>query len=275
MGKKRLIICLVAVLILAGSLAAGQLRLSVSRYLCPVDGLPESFRGFRIVQLSDLHGASFGEDNRRLVEAVRAEKPDLIALTGDFIEDREDLAVTAGLLPQLAEIAPCYFVSGNHEWACGGMAELRGQLEQAGIRYLANEFELISREGASLVLCGVDDPNARPAPAAPDELVREAALCYPETPIILLGHRNYWVDRYPQLPVELIFCGHGHGGVVRLPGLGGLVGTDRLLFPRYTEGMSESGSYHMLVSRGLGRIYGVPRVFNPPEIVVATLEKVS
>ena len=272
MRRKRVILWLAALLLVA-SFTAGQLRLSVSRYDCPVAGLPDDFEGYRIVQLSDLHGASFGKENRRLVDRVRRENPDIIVLTGDFIEDAGDLPVTGRLLPELTKIAPCYFVSGNHEWASGGMEALRAQLAVAGVRYLENEFESIDREGGAILLCGVEDPNSWADLVKPDAVVREAALRYPGTPIILLGHRNYWIREYPQLPVELILCGHGHGGIVRLPGLGGLVGTDRLLFPEHTEGVACSGSYHMVISRGLGRIYGMPRIFNSPEIVVAVLQK--
>lgn len=265
-----------AVLLLAAViLLPGHFRLSVSRYDCPIAALPDSFEGFRIVQLSDLHGAAFGENNHRLVEKVRGEKPDIIVLTGDFIEDTGDLTVTRELLPQLTEIAPCYFVSGNHEWASGGMDAFCAQLEQAGVRYLSNEWELLTRDGESLILCGVEDPNSWTDPVTPDALVAEAELRHPNMPILLLGHRNHWAEKYPDLPVELVFCGHGHGGIVRIPGVGGLVGTDRLLFPAHTEGIEKIGSYHMIVSRGLGRIYGLPRVFNPPEIVVASLKKES
>ena len=149
MRIKSIVMCILLVLIPGVSLLQGQFRLDISRYDCPVANLPASFDGFRIVQLSDLHGAGFGENNCRLVEKVRGESPDIIVLTGDLIEKTEDLAVSGVLLPQLAEIAPCFFVSGNHEWACGGMTALAEQLEAAEIRCLANEYELIYRKGKS------------------------------------------------------------------------------------------------------------------------------
>ena len=273
MRKRRLAVFLLIILALSVLMLLGQKRLTVSRYDCSIAGLPDEFAGYRIVQLSDLHGAEFGKGNSRLLERVEGEDPDLIVLTGDFIEDKDDLAATGVLLPALAEIAPCYFISGNHEWASGGMPVLEAQLERAGVNYLSNEFTLIKKGDAEIVLCGAEDPNSWADLATPDILVESAAAAHDGSPIILLGHRNYWVREYPSLPVELIFCGHGHGGIVRIPGVGGLVGTDRLLFPDYTEGVFASGSYQMIVSRGLGSIYGLPRIFNPPEIVVATLEK--
>jgi len=271
--RRKRLLWLAALLLLLACTVAGQQRLQVSEYDCPVAGLPAGFENFRILQLSDLHGARFGRQNERLLRTVAKQRPDMIVLTGDFIEELEDLEVTAELLPQLAGLAPCYFVSGNHEWACGGMAVLAEQLRSAGVRYLANEYTLLSRDGESLLLCGVEDPNSWADLITPEKLVAQAQLEYPGLPIVLLGHRNYWVERYPALPVELIFCGHGHGGAIRIPGVGGLLGTERLLFPEFEDGVHASGSYHMVVSRGLGRIYGLPRIFNKPEIVVGTLKK--
>ena len=175
----------------------GQQRLVVSHYDCPVSGLPDEFEDFCIVQLSDLHGAKFGVNNNKLLTAVRRQSPDLIALTGDFVEEPTDLKVTASLLPELVKIAPCYFITGNHEWASGEMSALREQLEQSGVEYLSNEYCTLTRGEGTIVLCGVEDPNSWADLVTPDILVEEAALCYPEMPIILLGHRNYWVEEYP------------------------------------------------------------------------------
>lgn len=271
--RKRWMIWLAVLFLLAALCIDGQKRLVVSCYECPISDLPGSFGGFRILQLSDLHGAKFGRGNRRLLRAVEEARPDMIALTGDFIEKTEDLQVTGELLPELSEIAPCYFISGNHEWASGVLPVLERQLELAGVRYLRNEYVALERNGEEILLCGVEDPNSWADLLPPDALVAEAQRQHPEVPIVLLGHRNYWIREYPELPVELILCGHGHGGIVRIPGVGGLVGTDRLLFPAHTEGIHESGSYHMVVSRGLGSIYGLPRVFNNPEITAITLKK--
>ena len=95
------------ILLLTLIVADGRLRLCVSRYDCPVSALPAEFEDFCIVQLSDLHGEEFGRGNKRLLKKVRSCEPDIIALTGDFIENAGDLRVTARLLPELAAIAPC------------------------------------------------------------------------------------------------------------------------------------------------------------------------
>lgn len=246
-------------------------RLVTTDYTVTSARLPVDFDGFRIVQLSDLHAAEFGKDNARLVRAVAAAQPDLIVLTGDFIEAEDQIPVTLALARQLVPLAPVYFVSGNHDWASHAISALFDGLADAGVTCLRNEFVTLQRGAGSIVLAGVDDPNGLADMLKPDEVAAAVQAEHPGAFTVLLGHRNYWVEEYPTLPVDVILCGHAHGGVVRLPGVGGLIGTDRTLFPDYTAGMFVSGQYQMIVSRGLGQIAQLPRLLNNPEIVCLTL----
>lgn len=270
--KRGLWLCIILLLAAAAyAVYDSAFSLSVSSYEINSAKLPESFEGFRIVQLSDLHGRSFGEDNDKLVAAVAAERPDIIALTGDIITEAEDIAVVERLAGRLTEICDVYFVSGNHDYGSGAESELARVLEENGVRYLRNEYLLLERGGESIVLAGVEDPNSWADMIRPDELCTAVRGEYPDSFVLLLGHRNYWLEEYPQIPVDLILCGHNHGGIVRLPGVGGLLGTDRTLFPEYDCGLFESENYSMIVSAGLGNSVPIPRVFNRPEIVSVTL----
>ena len=246
-------------------------RLVTTDYTVTSARLSADFDGFRIVQLSDLHAAEFGKDNARLMRAVAAAQPDLIVLTGDFIEAEDQIPVTLALARQLVPLAPVYFVSGNHDWASHAISALFDGLADAGVTCLRNEFVTLQRGAGSIVLAGVDDPNGLADMLKPDEVAAAVQAEHPGAFTVLLGHRNYWVEEYPTLPVDVILCGHAHGGVVRLPGVGGLIGTDRTLFPDYTAGMFASGQYQMIVSRGLGQIAQLPRLLNNPEIVCLTL----
>ncbi len=250
-----------------------NLRLTVTEYDISSQRLPPQFDGYKIVQLSDLHTMEFGKDNRRLVRRVAALEPDLIALTGDYIEDAEDLPVVETLVAQLSEIAPVYFTSGNHDWASRAIKQLESTIDSKGGSYLGNEHVLLERNGATIVLAGVEDPNGFADMPKPDEICGQLDAAYPESFIILMAHRNDFPERYPDLPCDLIFTGHGHGGVIRLPIVGGLVGTDLTLFPTYDAGVFQSGRYSMVVSRGLGGAPFYPRLFNNPEIVVVTLTR--
>lgn len=270
--------CLTALIILALIAAAAAFLikdsredLEISRYEVNSKKLPESFDGFKIVQLSDLHGAEFGEDGMGLVEKVKELEPDIIALTGDFVTDEGDLAAVEKLAARLVKLCPVYFVSGNHEFGSGLAVKVRNILERAGVKYLSNEYLTINRGDDEILLGGVEDPLAYADMLSPDELAQKMNDAAPDAFKILLGHRNYWMTEYPELPVDLIFCGHAHGGLIRIPGVGGLIGTDRRLFPDFDAGQFNNGRYTLIVSRGLGNSVPIPRVFNRPEIVCVEL----
>lgn len=270
--------CLTALIILALIAAAvaflikdSRDDLEISRYEVKSQKLPESFDGFKIVQLSDLHGAEFGEDGMGLVEKVKELEPDIIALTGDFVTDEGDLAAVEKLAARLVKLCPVYFISGNHEFGSGLAVKVRNILERAGVKYLSNEYLTISRGEDGILLGGVEDPLAYADMLSPDELAQKMNDAAPDAFKILLGHRNYWMTEYPELPVDLIFCGHAHGGLIRIPGVGGLIGTDRRLFPDFDAGEYNNGRYTLIVSRGLGNSVSIPRIFNRPEIVCVEL----
>lgn len=270
--------CLTALIILALIAAAAAFLikdsredLEISRYEVNSKKLPESFDGFKIVQLSDLHGAEFGEDGMELVNKVGSLEPDMIALTGDFVTDEGDLAAVEKLAARLVKLCPVYFVSGNHEFGSGLAVKVRNILERAGVKYLSNEYLTINRGDDEILLGGVEDPLAYADMLSPDELAQKMNDAAPDAFKILLGHRNYWMTEYPELPVDLIFCGHAHGGLIRIPGVGGLIGTDRRLFPDFDAGQFNNGRYTLIVSRGLGNSVPIPRIFNRPEIVCVEL----
>ena len=270
--------CLTALIILALIAAAAAFLikdsredLEISRYEVNSKKLPESFDGFKIVQLSDLHGAEFGEDGMELVDKVGSLEPDMIALTGDFVTDEGDLAAVEKLAARLVKLCPVYFISGNHEFGSGLAVKVRNILERAGVKYLSNEYLTINRGDDEILLGGVEDPLAYADMLSPDELAQKMNDAAPDAFKILLGHRNYWMTEYPELPVDLIFCGHAHGGLIRIPGVGGLIGTDRRLFPDFDAGEYNNGRYTLIVSRGLGNSVPIPRIFNRPEIVCVEL----
>ena len=248
--------------------------LSVERYTFADPALPAGFEGLRIVQLSDLHGAVFGEDNADLIAAVAAEEPDLIVLTGD-LQDRfreTPPQYTWDLGAAMAAIAPTYFVTGNHEWAVGDVPELKEGLAEAGVTVLSNTYTVLERGGDRLVLAGIADPNGYADQKTPEELAEEIRQEQGEAPWLLLAHRNnLFEDRYSALGADLVISGHGHGGMIRLPFTDGLIGVDRTLFPSYTDGFYAHNGARVFVSRGLGSSGPSFRLFNRPQVAVLTL----
>ena len=250
--------------------------LETERFTFASPRLPEGFDGCVIVQLSDLHGALFGEENEDLIAQVRSHRPDYIFLTGD-LQDRyrrtpRSYAVSLGRA--LAEIAPTYFVTGNHEWAFRDVRELKRELRDAGVTVLTNEYVPLTRNGDRILLAGIDDPNGFADQKTPEELAGEVRAAEPDAFWMLLAHRNnYFEKEYSRLGADLVISGHGHGGLIRLPFTDGLVSVERSLFPSYTAGFYRVGGADLFVSRGLGNSGRTFRLFNRPELVVLTLER--
>lgn len=264
---------LLAAVLAALCLTAADSRwhLELTRYEIALPGLPPELEGLRIVHLSDLHGARFGPGNRRLTELLRLEKPDIVALTGDFAGNRGQLGAVEELLRGLPEDAASYYITGNHEWAGGVAQEMKTLMARYGVTCLENGYVSYEKNGARITVAGVEDPNAWAEMKRPEELAAELRRARPEDFVLWLGHRNYWVKYYPDLPVDLILSGHAHGGIVRLPGLGGLLNVEHRLGADYEAGLYWSGSYCMEVSRGLGNSIPIPRLFNRPELVSLVL----
>lgn len=252
--------------------------LQVTHAQAALKGLPQGFDGFKIVHLSDLHGHEYGEENRELLDRVREQAPDLIVVTGDLIDQKSQLEMVPALAQGLAGIAPTYYVTGNHEWALGtgAVKELKVQLVECGVAVLSNQYQVLERGGDKLVLAGVDDPNGYADQTTPEELYAWIQGEAPGLFTVLLAHRNDHFGQYANAGYDFVMSGHGHGGIVRLPFVGGLMGTDRRFFPPWTAGIYTVGDSTLFVSRGLGN-NTVPfkgfRVFNRPELAVVELKR--
>ena len=250
--------------------------LQTTRTQAALPGLPAGFDGYKIVHLSDLHGHQYGEDSGELLERVREEGPDLIVITGDLIDQESQLAMVPALARGLAAVAPAYYVTGNHEWALGtgAVRELKNVLSQCGVTVLSNQYQILERDGAQIVLAGVDDPNGYADQTSPEELAAAIQADQPGLFTLLLAHRNDHFGQYANAGYDFVMSGHGHGGIVRLPLVGGLIGTDRRFFPPWTAGVYAVGDSTLFVSRGLGNNtvpYKGFRIFDRPELAVVTL----
>ena len=250
-------------------------RIQLSLYELSFADLPESFDGCRIVHISDLHGMSFGRDNRRLAELIRRQQPDIIAYTGDIAGAEGDLSAVEPLLKELEGLCPAYYVNGNHEWADGCVEEIEALMERYGVRCLSNEIELIYRGEDSIAIIGAEDPNGRADMMTPWELSLQAGELYSGKFMLWLAHRNDYIKMYPDIGTDLILSGHAHGGIVRLPLVGGLLNVNRRLGAEYESGLYYSGHYIMEVSRGLGNSIPIPRFLNRPELVTIELRTKS
>ena len=238
--------------------------------------LPEAFEGFKIAHVSDLHNAVFGRKNEKLLSLIRAAKPDIIAITGDLIDSRHtDIDSALAFVEAAAEIAPVYYVTGNHESRLD-FDEIEPRLIAAGARVLRNEAEDIGRGGERIRLAGIDDPSfirtggtAEERAAAELEQLGDGGGTFN----VLLAHRPELVEVYAEYDAGLVLSGHAHGGQVRLPLLGGLYAPGQGLLPEYDSGLYSLGETQMVVSRGLGNSVAPLRVNNRPELVIVTLSR--
>lgn len=238
--------------------------------------LPEAFEGFKIAHVSDLHNAVFGRKNEKLLSLIRAAKPDIIAITGDLIDSRHtDIDSALAFVEAAAEIAPVYYVTGNHESRLD-FDEIEPRLIAAGARVLRNEAEDIGRGGERIRLAGIDDPSfirtggtAEERTAAELEQLGDGGGTF----TVLLAHRPELVEVYAEYGAGLVLSGHAHGGQVRLPLLGGLYAPGQGLLPEYDSGLYSLGETQMVVSRGLGNSVAPLRVNNRPELVIVTLSR--
>lgn len=238
--------------------------------------LPEAFEGFKIAHVSDLHNAVFGRKNEKLLSLIRAAKPDIIAITGDLIDSRHtDIDSALAFVEAAAEIAPVYYVTGNHESRLD-FDEIEPRLIAAGARVLRNEAEDIGRGGERIRLAGIDDPSfirtggtAEERAAAELEQLGDGGGTF----TVLLAHRPELVEVYAEYGAGLVLSGHAHGGQVRLPFLGGLYAPGQGLLPEYDSGLYSLGETQMVVSRGLGNSVAPLRVNNRPELVIVTLSR--
>ena len=251
--------------------------IQTSTYIIETERVPPAFDGLTIVQLSDLHDATFGDKQSKLVEKVRKTNPDLVFITGDFIDsNRYDLKNSLDLVEQLTTFTSVYYVTGNHEVAINKVDEIKDALTSLGVRVMANEGEMLTRDGNAIAIVGIEDPLMRsteiPEVVVGESLDRAMEQIPPQTYKLLLSHRPEVFDVYINKEVDLVFTGHAHGGQVRIPGVGGLIAPGQGWFPLYTAGKHTTGITNMVVSRGLGNSIMPFRIFNRPEIVVMTLK---
>lgn len=287
MKRKRIIWLVVAVVVLSvavGFVIWGNKAIEITEFQIQGGDIPQGFDGFRIAHLSDLHNAEFGKDNAKLLKLLEQAEPDIIVITGDIIDSRRtDISVALELAPKLVDIAPTYYVTGNHEARLDSQeyARLTDGLGAAGVTVLENRAVTVEKGNESIALVGVEDPQLDAGWSADEDKeerflrMREKLNClsdeYGDSYSVLLSHRPDMLDVYAESGVDLVFSGHLHGGQFRIPFLGGLYAPSQGFLPEYDAGHYTKDGTKMIVSRGLGNSAFPFRLNNRPEIVVIEL----
>lgn len=268
-----------APIIAASSIIRQNKKLKVRKTTLKFDKLPQAFDNFKIAQVSDIHCDRVGHSDLSFIKKIKDFNPDIIVITGDVLDSyNNDMDIAYNILSQLAIIAPCYFVSGNHELRLPEEYEqLINIMKKLNITYMNNSNLLITKKNESINLVGVEDYNFF---KNEDNLNHRAnfietlkELYSPDHFNILLSHRPEKFPIYADLKYELIFSGHAHGGQWRLPFIGGIFSPSQGFFPKYTNGNYVLEDSTIIVSQGLGNSSFPIRINNRIELVLATLKK--
>lgn len=294
------------VIVLIAALAAGAEvyrelhHFRITRYSVRSEKLAGLARDVKILFLSDLHDRTYGKDNVTLLESIRSQSPDLILIGGDMLVGKENASCdnALALIRELPKICPIICANGNHEQRLKDDPETYGDvyekykkaLEGCGVHFLENESIRVELGTSDLAIYGLELPSAsykkfKKTPLTSREISeylgisenregsyrinagKQEKKCYK----ILLAHNPAYMDAYLDWGADMVLSGHLHGGLVRVPGLGGIVTPQGFLFPKYSGEMTQEGNQTVIVSRGLGTHTLNIRLFNTPELIALSL----
>lgn len=257
--------------------------------------VPEDFKGYRIVQLTDIHSVRSDRQGELILQKTTEQEPDVICITGDLIDSRyyadngiEGEQRTLALLEALLELAPVFYIYGNHEMILLDDPvnnSFKVAVEEMGVQIINNEVIQCQRTkgGDTIYIAGIQDPstlykdiryaylenNAERMEAMMERVTVNRSN---EEFVLLLSHRPEYLDLYDQYPVDLVLTGHAHGGQFRVPFIGGVYAPGQGFLPKYTAGLYRTSDTYMYVGTGIGNSVIPVRIFNPPEILTIVLE---
>lgn len=246
-----------------------------TEYTISSEKLPAAFDGKKVVQISDLHNAMFGKNQKSLIAKIEKAQSDIIFITGDLIDsNRYDLDTALILVDAMVEMSEVYFVTGNHEVAVNKYDEIKAALIERGVIVLENEAVNWEVDGEIVQIAGIHDP-LMDMYFRDEQYTRDAldTAALNDDFTLLLAHRPEQLAVYADNRIDVVFSGHAHGGQIRIPGLGGVFAPGQGWFPKMTEGIFENKDTQLVLSRGLGNSGFPLRILNLPEIVSVTLEK--
>ena len=288
-----LVLLLIAVLLVILEMVREVHTFKVTRYTIRPKKLYGLARNLNLVFLSDLHNRSYGEENERLIEAIRREEPDLILIGGDMLVGGGEVPCEAALalITSLTDLCPVIYANGNHEQRLKedpgecepAYREYREVLEESGVIFVENERLNIPAGRNSIKISGLELPmeayqKFKKEDITPEQIEECLGFCPAREQEegeyhILLAHNPTYMESYLEWGADLILSGHLHGGMVRVPGVGGAITPQGFFFPKYSGEMTQVGDQTVIVSRGLGTHTFHIRLLNQPEIVTVRLKK--
>ena len=265
--------------------------LEVTKYVVENKKVPKEFDGYNIVQISDLHSKLFGENNKKLIQKIKSLNPDIVVVTGDLIDgENNNYNVALDFMKEISKLYRVYYIIGNHEQKSlikkykDEYKDYFNKLHQIDFVNLDNNKVEIVKGDSNINLYGLTVPyscykylfdNQETTSIDIDFLEEKLGKVDREQFNILLAHTPFYFDEYEKWGADLTLCGHVHGGIVRLPLVGGLLSPDRKFFPKYDLGEYIKNKSTMIVSKGLGGSKVLIRVNCKPEIVNIKLKNIN
>ena len=265
--------------------------LEVTKYVVENKKVPKEFDGYNIVQISDLHSKLFGENNKKLIQKIKSLNPDIVVVTGDLIDgENNNYNVALDFMKEISKLYRAYYIIGNHEQKSlikkykDEYKDYFNKLHQIDFVNLDNNKVEIVKGDSNINLYGLTVPyscykylfdNQETTSIDIDFLEEKLGKVDREQFNILLAHTPFYFDEYEKWGADLTLCGHVHGGIVRLPLVGGLLSPDRKFFPKYDLGKYIKNKSTMIVSKGLGGSKVLIRVNCKPEIVNIKLKNIN
>ena len=245
-------------------------KISVKKYEITTEKISSALR---VVVVTDLHSCYYGENQEDLLGRINELKPDLILLGGDIVDDVLPRKNSLIFLEAIGKVYPCFYVSGNHELRSGKLDEIKTIIRNFNIAVLEGDTKRIVLKEQTIQICGIDDfeigESIHKLQLEQINQERDRSIY-----TILIDHRPEHISKYINDEFDLIVSGHAHGGQWRLPGLlNGLYAPNQGLFPKYAGGLYSYDKTLHVVSRGLAKeSTRIPRLFNPPELVVVDIK---
>lgn len=265
--------------------------LEVTKYVVENKKVPKEFDGYNIVQISDLHSKLFGENNKKLIQKIKSLNPDIVVVTGDLIDgENNNYNVALDFMKEISKLYRVYYIIGNHEQKSlikkykDEYKDYFNKLHQIDFVNLDNNKVEIVKGDSNINLYGLTVPyscykylfdNQETTSIDINFLEEKLGKVDREQFNILLAHTPFYFDEYEKWGADLTLCGHVHGGIVRLPLVGGLLSPDRKFFPKYDLGEYIKNKSTMIVSKGLGGSKVLIRVNCKPEIVNIKLKNIN
>lgn len=260
-------------------------KFRITSYEYQTDKITQSVN-FAVV--ADLHAHVYGRDNDILIQKIKEQKPDIILVPGDMIVSRypETYETAYQTFEKLTEIAPVYFSNGNHESRVSkvpvmqteAFLEYENRVRKLGVHILNNASEEVILHGGKFCISGLEIPlecyGKGSYEPLPEHFIRDVLGDAKQDSVqILMAHNPMFAKEYAEWGADVSVCGHTHGGLVRIPGIGSVISPQFELFPKYDAGEFNFGDRKVYVSKGLGTHTFHIRVFDRAEVLMIRINK--